>query len=357
MTVTVRRAPTLPRLVELGRAGMDAGGPFIVALVIGGVVLAVTGRDAMQTYAMIVQQAFGGRTELANTLVSTTPILLTGLAAGLAFQAGVFNVGVEGSLYIGAFGAAWVGFTFVHLPAILLVPFAISLGGLAGALWACAPGLLRAYLRVDEVVTTLMLNYVAVLFTSYLVNYLFLAPQVANAMSPLVAAHARLPILLPHTQLTAGFLLALIITVLYGLFFRYMALGYELRMVGHNARFAAAAGIDTVLVILVAMVLSGLIGGIAGAIQILAVNGRFIDNFSPGYGFTGIAVALLGRNSPVGICLAALFFGALSNGGATVQLFTDIPIDLIELLQGIVMIFAVVQFRRFFAGRWRWACA
>lgn len=357
MTATIREPISPARGLELLRSTIDVGGPFLVALIIGAMVLAITGRDAIGTYLLIAQQAFGGRIELANTLVSTTPILLTGLATGLAFQAGTFNVGVEGSLYLGAFAAAWVGFTFVHLPGILLIPLAIGLGAFAGAVGACVPGFLRAFWRVDEVVTTLMLNYVAILFTSYLVNYLFLAPKVANSMSPLVAPQARLPVLMPSTQLTMGFLLALIVTLLYGLFFRFTTTGYELRMVGLNARFAAAAGIHVVWVILVAMVLSGLIGGLAGAVQILAVNGRFIDNFSPGYGFTGIAVALLGRNHGVGILLAALFFGALSNGGAMVQLFSDIPIDLIQLLQGIVMIFAVVQLGRLVVGRWRLAGA
>jgi general nucleoside transport system permease protein len=195
-----------------------------------------------------------------------------------------------------------------------------------------------------------MLNYVAILLTSYLVNVHFLAPGVANSMSPLVADQARLPALIPRTQLTIAFLVALAATALVAVIFRAAPAGYELSMAGLSPRFAAATGISLAAVIIGAMLASGLLGGLAGGLQILAVNYRFIDRFSPGYGFTGIAVALLGRNTTLGVLLAALFFGALANGGAMIQLFSDIPIDLVILLQGTVMILAVVRVGRLPGG-------
>ncbi len=342
---TVRGEPRamLPAWLMEGAALLA---PFAAALAVGGIVLALTGRDALGTYRLLLAQAFGGSIAVANTLVATTPILLTGLATAVAFRAGVFTIGVEGSLYLGAFAAAWVGFTFTGLAGLVLVPLAVLAAALAGALWSAPPALLRAWLGVDEVVSTLMLNYVAILLTSYLVNEFFLAPGIANSMSPLVAEQARLPALVPRTQLTVAFFIALAATAFVAVIFRATAAGYDLRIAGLTPRFAAATGISLAAVIIGAMLASGLLGGLAGGLQVLGVNYRFIDRFSPGYGFTGIAVALLGRNTPLGVLLAALFFGALANGGAMIQLFSDIPIDLINLLQGTVMILAVVQFGR-----------
>lgn len=344
MSATTFRRPSRPAWLAWLGEGAALLAPFAVALLVGGVVLALTGRDALGTYRLLLQQAFGGSIAVANTLVATTPILLAGLATAVAFRAGVFSIGVEGSLYLGAFAAAWVGFTFTGLAGIVLAPLAMLAAALAGALWSAPPAILRAWLGVDEVVSTLMLNYVAILLTSFLVNEFFLAPGIANSMSPLIAEQARLPALIPRTQLSVAFLIALAATALTAIVFRATAAGYDLRLAGLSPRFAAAAGISLAAVIIGAMLASGLLGGLAGGLQVLGVNYRFIDRFSPGYGFTGIAVALLGRNTPVGVLLAALFFGALANGGAMIQLFSDIPIDLINLLQGTVMILAVVQF-------------
>ncbi|MBA3875519.1 MAG: ABC transporter permease [Anaerolinea sp.] len=320
--------------------------PFGAALLAGALVLLLSGRDPLVTYALLVEQAFGGHIAIGNTLAQTTPVLFTGLATALAFRAGVFNVGVEGSLYLGAFAAAWVGFTFVGAPGPLLLLGAFGTAGLAGAAWSFLPGLLRARWRVDEVVTTLMLNFVAINLTSYLVNGPFLAVGTANSMSPLVDPAARLGSLIPPSQVSIGFVLALGMALGFGVVFGFTALGYELRVSGTSPRFAAASGISIFRVIVVAMLISGLIAGIAGAVQVLGVNGRFIDRFSPGYGFTGIAAALLGRNTALGCVLAALFFGALSNGSAMMQLFTDIPLDLVNVLSGTVMIFAVLDVAR-----------
>ena len=344
-TTAASALPASTRTAGLVRAASLAT-PFFIALAVGAAILALTGRDAVGTYWLLAEQSFGSASAIENTLVATTPVLFTGLATALAFRAGIFNVGVEGSLYVGAFAAAWAGFSFTGAPGPVLVALALALGALAGLAWAIVPGALRAWWQVDEVVTTLMLNYVAILACSYLVNFWFLAPGVANSMSPLVAGQAQLPSLAPPSQLTIAFPAALLATAAYAYLLRSTTVGFRLRMAGLNARFALGAGIDVRRVIMVAMALSGLLGGLAGAFQVLGVNYRFIDNFSPGYGFTGIAVALLGRGNPWGILLAAVFFGALSSGGAMIQLFSNIPLDLVNVVQGTVMIFAVVELGR-----------
>ena len=320
--------------------------PFVTALATGAIILWLSGRSAPHVYWLLAKHSLGDQTSLANTLAYTTPVLLTGLATAFAFRAGVFNIGVEGSLYLGAFAAAWVGFTYVHANGAILIVAGLMLAALAGAVCAAPAALLRTHLGVDEVVTTLMFNFIAIGITSYLVNGPYLAQGTANSMSPLVASQASLPRLAAPSQLTIGILIALAAAFLFWFVFARTTIGYELRMVGQNRRLAAASGIPIARVVVVAFLVSGILGGLAGGIQILGVNHRFVDHFSPGYGFTGIAVALLGRNTAIGCCLAAFFFGALENGGATVQLFTNIPIELINVLQGVVMIFAVVEIGR-----------
>lgn len=320
--------------------------PFAAALLVGAMVLVLTGRNAIDTYGLLVAQSWGSGPAIANTLAQATPILLTGLATAFAFRAGVFTIGVEGSLYWGAFAGAWVGFTLVWLPGLPLIGLALLAALAAGGVWGLLPGILRARWRVDEVVTTLMLNFVAISLTSYLVNGPFLAVGTANSMSPIVAPQARLGSLAPPSQLSAGFIIALLLAVAFWFVMSRTTLGYRLDLAGSSPRFAAASGIDLRRIILLAIVVAGCIGGLAGAIQVLGVNGRFIDRFSPGFGFTGIAVALLGRNTAIGCVLAALFFGGLTNGAAMMQLFSDIPLDLVNVVTGTVMIFAVLDFTR-----------
>lgn len=317
---------------------------LLIALLMGAVVMQLSGKDAIEAYTVLFSSALGSRTAVANTLLAATPLIFTGLGAAIAFRAGVFNVGVEGSLYLGAFVAAWAGFTFVTLPPLILVSLCFVLAAVVGGFWCYAPGVLKARLEVDEIVTTIMLNYVAILFTSYLVNYPFRVPGLANAMSEKVAEGARLVRLAPPSQLNLSFLIALAVTVGLILLFRRTTLGYELRSVGDNPLFARWSGMPVAGVIEKVMFISGALGGLAGAGQALGVHYRFVANFSPGFGFDGIAIALLGHNTPIGTFLAALLFGVLRSGGSTMELFTDVPRDLIRVLEATIIFFVAIEF-------------
>jgi simple sugar transport system permease protein len=327
--------------------------PLMLALLVAAVLLALAGHNPLEVYRLLTVESFGGSRRIAATLSSTTPLILTGLATAVAFRAGAFNVGVEGCIFVGGLAAAYVGFSFPALPGILLIPFALLISVLVGGLWMLIPGVLKARLDVDEVVTTLMLNFVAIGLTAYLVNGPLLAPGSANSATPMVAAAARLPRLIPPSTLNMGFIIAVLLLALYWLWGNRTALGFETRLAGLNARFATAQGIDVPMLIIKMMVLSGAIGGLAGGIHALGTVGRFVSGFSPGYGFTGIAVALLGRGTAPGMFLAALLFGALATSGATIQLFSNVPIEIVEILQGLVMIFAVARFGWLFARRRR----
>ncbi len=317
--------------------------PFALALIIGAVVLAATGHPPLDVYRLMLEEGFGGQRRLAATFTAATPLLLTGLAAAVSFRAGAFNVGVEGCFYLGGLLAAVVGGR-VDAPAAIVIPAALALAGLIGAAWMVLPALLRTRLSVDEVVTTLMLNFVAIGLTGWLVNGPLLARGSANSATPPVLPAAELPRLLPPSALSLGFLLSLALVALYALWGPLTVGGFRSRMVGLNARFSRAVGIEPGAVVLRAMIVSGALGGLAGGIHALGLVHRFVAGFSPGYGFTGVAIALLARNTALGVAAVAILFGALSSAGANIQLFSDVPIEIVQILQGAVMIFAVARF-------------
>ncbi len=325
--------------------------PLALALAVAAVLLLLAGHNPVEVYRLLAIESLGSVKRVAATLAAATPLILTGLATAIAFRAGAFNVGVEGCVFVGGLAAAYVGFTYIGLPSVFLISLAVLASVIAGALWMLVPGVLKARLNVDEVVTTLMLNFVAISLTAYLVNGPLLAPGSANSATPMVAETARLPRLLPPSTLNLGFIIAVLLLVLYWLWDKRTALGFETRIAGLNSRFATSSGIDVPMLIIKMMLLSGAIGGLAGGIHALGTVGRFVSGFSPGYGFTGIAVALLGRGSAVGIFLAAILFGALATSGATIQLFSDVPIEIVSILQGMVMIFAVARFGWIFTKR------
>lgn len=325
-----------------------------LALIVGGAILALSGKDVLDTYRVLFEQGLGTDVKRANALLAATPIIFTGLGTALAFRMGIFNLGVEGSLYLGALAAAWIGFTFVDWPGPVLIVAAFALAMVVGGLWCLIPGYLKARLRVDEVVTTIMLNYVAIEFTSYMVQSgPFYVPGIANGMSQSIAPQAQLPRLLGRSQLNASFIVALVCVMLTLFVMRRLTLGYELRMIGDNPLFARWSGIPLGKTILKVMFLSGLLGGIAGAGQVLGVHYNFTARFSRGYGFDGMTMALLGRNSPLGILIGALLFGVLRSGSTTVEMFTDVPIDLVDILQALIIFFVAIDLNVDFLRRRR----
>jgi general nucleoside transport system permease protein len=338
-------------IAPLGRVAAAAA-PFALAIAVGGIVLAATGHEPVSVYRLMIEEAFGGERRIAATLTAATPLLLTGLAAAIAFRAGIFNVGAEGCFYLGGMAAAIVGYALSDWPGALSISLALLAAACVGGVWLIGPALLRAQLGVDEVVTTLMLNFIAIDLTSWLVNGPLLARGSANSATPPIGVAAELPRLLPPSTLHLGFLISLALVVAYGFWSRIAVAGFRSRLVGLNPRFSRAVGIEPLRIFLTMMIASGVIGGLAGGIHTLGLVHRFVAGFSPGYGFTGVAIALLARNSAIGVALAAILFGALSSAGANIQLFSNVPIEIVEILQGAVMIFAVAHLG-FGWARWR----
>ncbi|HSV30750.1 MAG TPA: ABC transporter permease [Atribacteraceae bacterium] len=308
------------------------------AFMVGAIVLWVTGHPIGDTFYRLFHGAFGTRNAIGTTLTRATPLVFTGLAFSIAFQCGLFNIGAEGQLQVGAFAAAWVGFALPAMPPFVHIPLAFAAAALAGVLWALIPGVLRAKRGVHEVVTTMMLAHVGILLTRYFVFGPFKAPGLIPHTER-IASTVQLARIMPPTQLSTALFIALFCAFAVYLFLWKTSLGYGIRAAGLNPTAAEAGGVPITYSIILSLLLSGGLAGLGGAGEVLGVFHRFIDGFSPGYGWDGIAVGLLGRLHPIGIVLSALLFGALRVGGIAIDRTTDVPLDIAVVLQAMVILF------------------
>jgi ABC-type uncharacterized transport system permease subunit len=278
---------------------------------------------------------------LSESLVVATPLVFTGLAVALGFRAGLFNIGGEGQVIAGGLAAGYVGFSVHGLPGVVELTLALGAGFAAGALWGFVPGLLKARTGAHEVITTIMLNYVAIYLTYYVLNTtLFQRPGRTDPISKTIDAGAMLPSLAGvDLRVHAGVILAVVAAAAVYLLLWRTVFGFEFRAVGANPDAARTAGMGVGRVIVLAMSLAGGLAGLAGANVILGVQFRLTPGFSSGLGFDGITVALLGRGNPVGVIAAALLFGGLRAGAVQMQASTSTPVDLVQVIEALVILF------------------
>lgn len=317
-------------------------GTVVFALLIGAVIIRLMGEDPFFAYMSLFQGAFNGIGNIVATLQNTTPLLLTGLAVGFAFRSNVANIGVEGQMLFGALAAAIVGY-YIHLPWFLHIPLAIIAAAIAGAAWALIPAILKAKLKVNELVVCLMLNPMALLITGYFSTYPLKAPGPTNKTYDIMPT-AQLHQFSSSAQLNTGFIIALVLLVVFWFIENRTKKGYEWKLVGQNPHFAQYGGIDVQKNIIQVFLISGMIAGLAGAEQALGVYRAFYNGFSPGYGFDGIAVAMLAKNNPISIAFAALLLGALNSGGIVMQMMTSVTRDLIKVLEAIIILLLAGDF-------------
>ena len=311
---------------------------IILALFIGAFLIFLSGYDVSKAYGSFFEGAFGNSYNIAQTLLKMIPLIFTGLAVAIGFRSGLFNIGGEGQLYWGAFVTALVSLAFPKANGLTLIPISLFAGAIAGGIWGMIPGYLKAKTGAHEVVTTIMMNYIGILSTTFLLRNYLKEPGPID-QTPMIPEAARLTELIPYTRLTSAIFLGIAVIIILDLFFKKTSLGYNLQAVGENAAAAEYAGINPEKMVVVSMTICGMSAGLAGSTMVLGVLHRFITNFSPGYGFVGIAVAVLGRNRPWGVLLSALLFGALEAGGISMQLFAKIPMDLMTIVQGLVILF------------------
>ncbi len=323
----------------------------LAAFVIGGILILIIGDNPIEAYRLLLGSALSWPDGIGYTLFYATPLIFTGLAVLVAFRCGLLNIGAEGQLYVAAFATAWVGITFANRSAWILLPMCFLAAILAGGVWGAIPGVLKARFGSHEVINTIMLNFVAVALVSYFTQYHYKTPgdPIMETSQIGAGAHiARLGKFIPglpeRIPLNLAFILALICCVLVYLFLWRTKWGYELRATGANPTAAEYGGISIRKQIIIAMTISGALAGMVGINEVLGYRYRYYDGFSANYGFTGIAVALLGRNHPVGVLLAALLFGMLIRGGIFVDAFTNnVTKDIVDVLQGIVILFVAAE--------------
>jgi simple sugar transport system permease protein len=274
-----------------------------------------------------------------ESLVLATPYIFAGLAVAIGFRCGLFNIGAEGQFFMGALGAAFVGYSIVGLPWFIHLPLALLGGAAAGAIWGAIPGFLKARFGAHEVVNTIMMNWIAFRLSDWLLT----GPMMAigfRPVTPTIEATAELPRFFPDPlRFNWGFPLALLIALLVYWFLFKTTLGFEIRAVGANPDAAKYAGMSVVRNFVLVMTLSGALAGLAGSAQVLGTDHWVGQGFSAGYGFDSIALALLGKSHPLGVVLAALLFGILRGGATRMQSMAGIPIDIISIIQGLVIIF------------------
>ncbi len=312
----------------------------LLALAIGAGLIALAKGDPFAAYGALVSGALGSVQGIAETLAQSTIFLFAGLGVAVAFRAGLFNIGAEGQLVIGAFCTAVAGAT-IHLPAPLEIPLCLAAGAFGGACFGGLAGWLKARYGASEVITTIMLNYIAYFGVNYLVGGPLRGSATAPETAP-IASTAILAPIIPLSRLTAALPLAIVAAFLLWWWLRRTVSGYELRAVGSSERVARYAGISAYRVVIQTMALSGALAGLGGATEVLGLFHRFNAQLSPGYGFTAIAVALLAQSNPLGVIPSAFFFGLLQNGSLSMQALAGVPKDLVAVIEGLIILFVAI---------------
>ncbi|HAL29844.1 MAG TPA: ABC transporter permease [Coriobacteriia bacterium] len=349
--------------VTAQRAWMEAvqkiGTPIIsavLAIAVGSLIIWISGYDPVAAFAALFKGAFGGPKQVGETILRATPLILAGLAVGYGFRAGLFNIGAEGQLMMGGLLTAWLGVQMAGVSPLITVPVLLVFASFAGAAWAFVPAILKARVGAHEVITTMMLSHVA----RYVVSWLTAGPLKAPGQIPqteTLTSSAQIPrfqSIFPEGVLEAlpfldmgrahvGILIAIVVAVGVWLVLRYTTLGYENRAVGLSPWAAETAGVSVQWTTVKALCISGGLAGLAGAVEVMGLHHRIFDQFSAGVGFTGIAVALLAKNHPLGIIPAALLFGALSAGSGTMQLEAGVSQKIILIIQALVIFFVAAE--------------
>ncbi len=308
-----------------------------IAVLVGALFILLSGESPFEAYGALLKGALGSPKSIANTISKSIPLAFTGLAVALGSRCGMLNIGAEGQLHAGAMAAVLTALGLSFLPAPLLLIVSILAGVAAGMIVGSIPGFFKAKLNTSEVIVAIMLNYICTLFTSYLVNGP-VKSQGSTAQTEVIPEGVWLARLVPQTQLTAALFILIAVAVLMYIFLWKTSVGYQLRAVGANPSAAGTAGIPVKRYMISAMVLSGGLAALAGVTEVFGKYHRFIEGFSPSFGFTGIAVAILGRNHPAGVLLTSLLFGIMDMGALRMSRVTNVSTNMVTVVQSLVIL-------------------
>jgi simple sugar transport system permease protein len=341
--VTIASREDLPRWLVYGTPVFT----LVAALAVSAVALVALEFNPIAVYDVMFIETVTNEFGLTNTLIRGVPLVLTGLAVYLPLKGGLWNIGAEGQLYIGAIAGAWIGLN-LGLPAVFLVPLMLIVAALAGGIWGGIPGWLRAKWEVNEIITTLLLTFVAIELNGYMVR----GPMQGGAgnfpVSELFPPAAQFPSL-PGTEVHVGVVVALTAAIAVYALLQLTRLGFEITFVGANHDAARQAGMNSALVYIFVLVAGGALAGMAGIIEVAGLQSRLRPEFSPGYGFTAIPIALLGRNGAPQVVLAGLFFAVLFVGGFAVRTQFGVPAAIVDIIQALVILFLITAefFKRY----------
>jgi len=341
--------PDKPEIKTMLNRTLEALLPLVavpLALLIGAGMLLALKVNPLTAYSALLQGAAGDVSGLTQTLVKATPLLLVGLGVCIAFRGGVINIGGEGQLIVGALAATALSLGLPDWPRFVLLPLTLLVGALAGAAWGGVPGILKARLRVNEILTTVMMNAIAVQLSNYLLRGPLIDPAEIEAgtriaQSALLPKAVWLTRLVPRTLLNSGSIIALVLGILVYIFLWRTTIGYRIRAVGLNPDASRLAGIRVPFYQALSLILGGAFAGIAGAVEVMGVQHRMLEGLSGGYGFSGIVAALFGKLHPLGSIPASILFGGLLVGGNKMQRATQVPSALIDTILGLVVLFVV----------------
>ena len=308
-----------------------------IAILVGALFILLSGESPIEAYGALLKGALGSPKSIANTISKSIPLAFTGLAVALGSRCGMLNIGAEGQLHAGALAAVLTALSLSSFPAPVVLIVSIIAGILAGMIVGGIPGFFKARLNTNEVIVAIMLNYICTLFTSWLVNGPVKSDG-STAQTEVLPEGVWLGRLIPQTQLTTALFILIAVAVLMYIFLWKTSVGYQLRAVGANPSAAGTAGIRVKLYMVMAMVLSGGLVALAGITEVFGKYHRFIEGFSPSFGFTGIAVAILGRNHPAGVLLTALLFGIMDMGALRMSRVTDVSTNMVTVVQSLVIL-------------------
>lgn len=316
---------------------------ILAALLLTAIVISVMGFNFVEAIQALFVGAFGSLGAVGETLNKATPVILTGLSYAIAQKCGIINLGAEGQLYIGALAATIVGTNLNGTPSVIHITITLIAGFLGGALYGIIVGLLKNLFDASELITTIMLNYIAMAFCGWCISFPLKDTEATSnfPQSRAVLESVQLPRLISGTRLHAGIILAVLAIVFYYVFLKYTKKGFEMRTIGLSRSVAQNAGMRLSTTSLLAIFIAGGFAGLGGAIELLGVQFRLINAFSLNFGFDGIAVALLGNSNALGIGLSGILFGALRSGSNRMQMITKLPVAVIYMIQSFIILFVI----------------
>ena len=310
---------------------------IVLALVVGAILIIAIGGNPIEAYGYLLRGAFGSSKNIGTTFVKATPLIFTGLAAVFAYKCGVFNLGAEGQFVMGAIVSIWIGTTYTNLPGIALIILSLICGAIAGGLWGAIPGILKITRGLNEMIVSIMLNYIAILF----MGYLYSGPLREGSVPQTAAVSEVLSEIIDGTKAHTGILIAVFLALLIYYFMFHTSFGFKLRAVGLNQTASRFNGFPVRRLMLISFVVSGAIAGLGGSIELHGTQLRLMGGFGNGYGFDGVAIALIAQLNPIACVLVAYLFAILRTGATTMQVGSGMPTSVIDIIQALIIVFAV----------------